>query len=540
MKSFSQFLTEARRNPELNVKEFPVKVLEKYKDDDDIFITFIQNAKDFTETGKDNYLAAQVGLNTKSKYNTPNGIYTYPMVEVYQQYVGNYTGQQDFFEKNKGPKRFNVPFAGDMPKIAVLQRKGKNHIDDIGSGEYSHAKLAGDTEKIVKYTTQKLVKILNVKNEYLIFLIVCATCQYAFTRAARDTPGGQFWNASRLCAALIALAHEKKKLTGDVRSSKTTAQRSFRLGETMPKMSAWWLLGNRKDLEENYDPDTPKKVPPKLLTKIYDTVQKMKGNDKALTAANIFNPSGEKKEQGKSNPYANAWSVLLIRIGYDSIADRGGKRIIHQAEPVQAVFLTRRGYKVLEIIENKTYEDRKPILQQYRELKTDEKRADFLQRMENNGIVQGQENVRLWRFLETLKSNSIIVNSDVLEILVKKEPHTAADFHRTGHSDKVINDLMKIGLKEKADTLTVYVARGPGCKIKPETIIFGLKELLRQKKDTNPKSRDNPLLDIRQSLRMYENKWNKQNEDVIQAFRKAKAKAQSDVTEYLKSEKKAS
>ena len=529
MKSFSQFLTEARRNPEKNVKEFPVKALEKYKDDDDIFITFIQNAEAFTETGKSSDLTAQVGLNTKSRYNTPNGVYTYPMVEVYKDYV-----------PGKGWKRFNVPFGGDMPKIGVLRRVGKNHIDDIGSGEYSYAKLAGDTEKIVKYTTQKLMKILNVKNEYLMFLIVCATCQYAFTRAAKDTPGMQFWNASRLCAALIALAHEKKKLTGDVRSSKTTAQRSFRLGETMPKMSAWWLLGNRKDLEENYDPDKPRKIPPKLLTKVYDTVQKMKGNDKALTAANIFNPSGEKKEKGKSNPYANAWAVLLIHMGYDSIADRGGNRVIHSAEPIQAVFLTRRGYKVLDIIENKTYQDRKPIIQQYRELKTDEKRAEFLQKMENQGISQGQENVRLWRFLETLKSNSIVVNSDVLEILVKKEPHTAAEFYRTGHSNEVINDLMKIALKEKADTLTVFCARGPECKIKPETIIFGLKELLRQKTDANPKSMNSPLLDIRQSLRMYENKWNKQNEDVIQAFRKALNKAQTDATEYLKSEKKAS
>ena len=76
MKSFNQFLIEARRNPEKNVKEFPVKALEKYKDNKKIFITFITNAKDFTETGKDDYNAAQVGLNTKSRYNTPNGIYT--------------------------------------------------------------------------------------------------------------------------------------------------------------------------------------------------------------------------------------------------------------------------------------------------------------------------------------------------------------------------------------------------------------------------------------------------------------------------------
>jgi hypothetical protein len=527
MKSFNQFLIEARRNPEKNVKQFPVKALEKYKDDDDIFITFIQNAKSFTETGKDNYLAAQVGLNTKSRYNTPNGIYTYPMVEVFQQYV-----------PGKGWKKFNVPFAGDMPKIGVLRRVGKNYIDDIGSGEYSNAKLAGDTEKIAKYTTQKLVKILGVKNEYLIFLIVCATIRYAFTRASNDLPGMQFWNASRLCAALIALAHQEKTLTGDISSEQgKNYQGNFRLGSSMPKMSAWWIYGEKEDLKKDYNPDTPKKIPSELLSKVYTKIQKMKGNKAEMTAAHIFEPSGDKKEKGKSNPYANAWAVLLIQIGYDSIADRGGKRVIHPAEPTQAVFLARRGYKVLEIIENRTYEDRKPVLQIYRELKTDEEKANFLQKIENDGITQGQESVRLWRFLEKLKSNNIIVNSDVLEALVKKEPHTATEFYRTGHSVKVINELMKIGLKEKASTLTVYVARGPECKIQPETIIFGLEELFRQKTEKNPKSINSPLLDIRQSLRMYENKWNKQNEDVIQAFRKATKKAQDDATEYLESEK---
>ena len=232
--------------------------------------------------------------------------------------------------------------------------------------------------------------------------------------------------------------------------------------------------------------------------------------------------------------------ILLVNIGYDSIADRRGHGIIHRAEPVQAVFLSRRGYDVIDIIDNKTYEDRKPVLQKYRELKTDEKKADFLQKMEHIGISQGQENIRLWRFFEMLKSNSIVVNSDVLKILVKKEPHTATEFYRTGHSVKMINELMKIGLKEKAGTLTVYVARGPECKVQPETIIFGLKELFRQKTEKNPRSMNSPLLDIRQSLRMYENKWNKQNEDVIQAFRAAVQRAEKEAQEYLESEKKAS
>ncbi len=521
MKTFNQFITEARRNPELNVKEFPVKALEKYKDDEDIFITFIQNAKSFTETGKDDYIAAQVGLNTKSRYNTPNGIYTYPMVEVYKKYV-----------PGKGWKKFNVPFVGDMPKIGVLRRVGKNFINDIGSDEYTEEKLVTDTEKIVKYTMKKLMKILDVKNEYLMFLIVCSTVQFAFTGATTKTPGMQFWNASRLCASLIALAHEEKKLTVNISDSGDKKnQKKFpiiRLGKDMPRMSAWWVYGKKEDLGKDFDLDTPKKVPANLLNKIYDTVQKMKGDKKALTTANIFNPSGDKKEKGKGNPYANAWANLLVNIGYDSIADRGGKGVIHSAEPVQAVFLARKGYKVLDIIENKTYEDSKPVIQQYREMKTDVEKAKFLQKIENHGISQGQENVRLWRFFEKLRNQSIIVSAKVLKILAKEEPQTVSEFYRTGHTKQVINDLMKIAIEEKAETLNVYLARGPECKIAPETIIFGLEELLRQKKDKNPKSINSPLLDVRTALRLYENKWNKQDEKVIQAFRAATKKVESE------------
>ena len=527
MKSFRSFIAEARRNPEQNVKQFPVQALEKYKDNDDIFITFITNAKDFTETGKDDYNAAQVGLNTKSRYNTPNGIYTYPMVEVYQHYV-----------PGKGWKRFNVPFAGHMPKIAVLQRKGKNYIDDVGSGEYSNAKLAGDTEKIAKYTTQKLMKILNVKNEHLIFLIVCATIRYAFTRASNDLPGMQFWNASRLCSALIALGHEKKSLTSNVTAGEKGAyQRNFRIGEDMPKMSAWWIYGSKEDVEQNYDPDKPQKVPAELLSKVFTKVQKMKGDKSEMTAAHIFEPSGDKKEKGKTNPYANAWAVLLANIGYDSIADRSGKRVIHPAEPIQAVFLARRGYKVLEIIENKTYEDKKPAIVKYEQEKTDEGKAKFLQKVEKGEILQGQESVSLWRFFEKLRNRSIIVNGKVLKILAKLEPHTPRDFYRTGHTKQVINDCMQIALKEKADNLTVFLSKGPETQITPETIIFGINELLRQKTDPDPKSINSPLVDIRQSIRLYENKWNKQDENVIQAFRAAKQKKSEEALEFVNSQK---
>ena len=204
---------------------------------------------------------------------------------------------------------------------------------------------------------------------------------------------------------------------------------------------------------------------------------------------------------------------------------------------MQAVFLARRGYKVLEIIENKTYEDKKPAIISYQQEKTDEDKAKFLQKVEHGNILQGQESVRLWRFFETLKSNSIVVSEKVLKILAKLEPHTARDFYLTGHTKQVINDCMKIALKEKVDNLTVFLEKGPENQITPETIIFALDEMFIQKTDKNSKSKNNPLLDIRQSLIMYKNKWKKQDEKVIQAFDAAIQRAEKEAQEYLNSEK---
>ena len=61
MLTFIDYLTEKRKNPKINIKQSPYEMLEKYKDDSNIYITFTQIAK--------------VGINPQSAHNTVNGIY---------------------------------------------------------------------------------------------------------------------------------------------------------------------------------------------------------------------------------------------------------------------------------------------------------------------------------------------------------------------------------------------------------------------------------------------------------------------------------
>jgi hypothetical protein len=97
----------ARRNPEQNPKINLKDGLERYKDDPDIYISFTNIDK--------------IGINPSSNYNTPNGIYTYPLTEIWDNILKN-----------------NVPFEGDevAHHVWVIKKSSKDDgrfIDDLFS-----------------------------------------------------------------------------------------------------------------------------------------------------------------------------------------------------------------------------------------------------------------------------------------------------------------------------------------------------------------------------------------------------------------------
>lgn len=66
---FKDIISELRRNPELNPKISALDALNKYKDDPSYFITFTTIEK--------------VGLNPRSPFSTPVGLYAYKLKDVY-------------------------------------------------------------------------------------------------------------------------------------------------------------------------------------------------------------------------------------------------------------------------------------------------------------------------------------------------------------------------------------------------------------------------------------------------------------------------
>ena len=99
---------EARRNPDRNKRISAYDALKPYKDDPDMYITF-------TEIDK-------LGINPKSEFNTPIGIYCYPLKEIWVEY--------DIESKESIGKV--VPFAGKHPYIWLIEKKNNtNFIDDL-------------------------------------------------------------------------------------------------------------------------------------------------------------------------------------------------------------------------------------------------------------------------------------------------------------------------------------------------------------------------------------------------------------------------
>lgn len=114
MIKLKDILMELRKNPELNPKVSALKSLEKYKDDDSYFITFTSIEK--------------VGLNPKTPFSTPVGVYAYKLKDVYDELL----------EKN-------YLFGVDRPSVNVIQLN-TNKILDLEN--YSNKKQ--DLQKLKK------------------------------------------------------------------------------------------------------------------------------------------------------------------------------------------------------------------------------------------------------------------------------------------------------------------------------------------------------------------------------------------------------
>lgn len=108
-----KFLGEARSNPDKNVKTSIVTILRPYSTKEDYYIHF-------TDINK-------LGINPKQSYNTPLGIYTYPLKEMWGE-----------VEEDR------IPFNGNCKYVFLIKNTGK--LLDVDS----YKNLTGDINKLEK------------------------------------------------------------------------------------------------------------------------------------------------------------------------------------------------------------------------------------------------------------------------------------------------------------------------------------------------------------------------------------------------------
>jgi hypothetical protein len=256
----------ARKNPTQNKKISAVDYLRQWKNDPNAYISF-------TEINK-------IGINPKSKYNTPLGIYTYPLATVWVEYDLDYASSLN-----------KLPFAANLPHIWIITPKSNSNIfiDDLYS-DYTSKNYDKDSELLKDLFIEESLKNMEVdlsytnthdvafierwKKEYKQKVYDKWANIYAkniITTKVKN-PGGFFWNLCRLISMNLAVPSEDS---------------------TTPILS----INSFTDVERRI--------------------------------ASI------------------KWNWLLRKCGYSGFADKHGQGIIHESEPIQAVFLSTSSFKVI-------------------------------------------------------------------------------------------------------------------------------------------------------------------------------------------------
>jgi hypothetical protein len=332
---------EKRRNPTLNKKEHVLDVLKQYKGRQDIFVSFTSDvgnlshpfrADAYTYDDEDsigapvahglkskgerhNTKGAKIGINPKSEFHTPLGIYTYPV-----DYVINH--------------QMEVPYAGGKPYIHVLQARG----NILNLSTYDGGQYEADLKKLHK-----------------IGWLDETTTEFVITRAAGDArddgPASKIWNITRIYSDTFVTNEEKQALAFPgasdaenfiyrmIKNNWETKVTGFHVYDpdeiTMPKAERA-LDDLNKEYEDTVVGDQLKRVTAEMVFKAWKHY------------AEFYH---EKIKTPKRKSMVQ-WAKLLRLLGYDGAVDFEDDGNIHPSEPTQAVFFTKNAIKEIELLHN--------------------------------------------------------------------------------------------------------------------------------------------------------------------------------------------
>lgn len=283
-------LDEARRNPNLNQQSGFTKELHAYA------AKFPDGFVSFTSLPK-------LGINPRSGFKTPLGIYAYPVEYVVQE-IGDSPAS-------------GLPFAGEMPYANFFTIKGKIMDNDLTAGEerviYNIIldKIPGS---VVPITSERQDRYLTPFQRVWNAIKRLTTVKSA---KPRNTPQFLSMLGVDIRTPLIAKYLNKKQITDD------------EYEEIAEFLIPYFERDDALDPEDFYDNDHFGD-PNERLEKIFADAAK-------LSAARFRS--------------TYSWNKVLRMLEYDAVVDHG-QGVIHRAEPNQAVIVNPKAIANLRRVTN--------------------------------------------------------------------------------------------------------------------------------------------------------------------------------------------
>ena len=161
----------------------------------------------------------KIGINPRSVYNTPVGIYCYPLTKA----SGDPSVILDLMVTLESFE--DIPYMKNSPYIYMFQAKNKEK--GLILSEYTDEQLEADKQKLYAY--------LNSKNDQITEDIFDAIVKDSQDNALVETPGGYLWNLTRVSSLILSgaitikessLSTQNQSIINEYSPSRTQAAKS--------------------------------------------------------------------------------------------------------------------------------------------------------------------------------------------------------------------------------------------------------------------------------------------------------------------------
>lgn len=342
-------LLEEKRDVE---SSYVVAQLEQYRRRVDVFISFTVEFR--SSKGQRAQSGAKLGINPKSGFSTPIGIYAYPVQQIWHQI---------------DLPTHRIPFGGERPNIFVFENKSPERV--ATGSRYKLEDLKNDMKRL---------RDLFPENKTIDEI---TTFEHAKLKpsALEDQKNGT-WDTDLPYVTLEAeyvILYQNPKILQVLIKDRVFEIPTFYVDRIV---------------QFDFD-DASDYFIKNLFQQRYDTKYCRTPLQSLWTLT---------REMAEENPIK--WTNILRQI-YDGVVDDQGDGFIHTNEPTQAVFFNRKFLKVLDLIKNKgkNWKDSKNLL--------DEKIQKILEKARAfNNIIHEDLNISGMKLTELPDLSQYIVNGD--------------------------------------------------------------------------------------------------------------------------------